>query len=55
MFKIKCCGNCQHCGLDLKALNCGVLIDKCGVTGKHIMRRWLSGFGCKAWEDENET
>jgi hypothetical protein len=52
-MRIKACGNCKHCRLDLKALNFGVLIDKCGVTGRHILHRWLGGYRCKAWRAED--
>lgn len=54
-MRIKACGNCKYCRLDLKALNCGVLIDKCGVTGRHILHRWIGGYRCKAWRAEDET
>ena len=53
MFKIKCCGTCLYCRLDLKALNCGVIVDMCGPTGETILRPWLSGFRCKMWRAEN--
>ena len=49
---IKVCRNCKHCQLDLKALNCGVLVDKCGVTGKTILHPFLGGFLCKNWSKE---
>jgi hypothetical protein len=49
---IKVCRNCKHCLLDLKALSCGVLVDKCGVTGKIILHPFLGGFLCKNWSKE---
>ncbi len=55
MFRVKVCGNCRHCRLDVKALNCGVLIDKCAVFKKHILHPFLGGFRCKFWRTEDEV
>ena len=52
-MRIKFCRNCKHCRLDLKALNCGVLVDKCGVTGETILHPWLGGYRCKSWRAED--
>lgn len=49
MAKYKACANCKHCGLDMKALDTGLLIDMCHLKKRHIRDRWFSGFWCKAW------
>jgi hypothetical protein len=47
MFPFKYCRNCKHCGLDMKALNIGVLIDKCHLHNILLLHPYLGK--CKDW------
>lgn len=40
------CHSCQKCALDTKALNCGVVIDKCYEYGHFILHPLFSGWRC---------
>ncbi len=51
MLRIKVCGNCKHCRLDIKALKCGVLIDKCGIDGRFYQAKTL---GVKIPKEQRE-
>ena len=51
MFPFKYCRNCKYCRLDIKALNIGVLIDKCGLHDCHLLYPFL--FRCKDWRKNN--
>lgn len=52
VFPFKCCRNCKHCGLDIKALlRCGVLIDKCYLHNRSILHPFLKK--CKSWRKDD--
>ena len=46
---MKHCSNCTYCVLDMKALNCCVVIDKCLKKGHLILHPFFSGFRCREY------
>ena len=52
---MKHCINCTHCVIDVKALNCGVVIDKCLKNGHLILRPFFSGFRCEDYRRDRPT
>ena len=47
MFPFKHCGNCKHCGLDMKALMFGFWVEKCHLHNHTIPHPYLKK--CKHW------
>ena len=46
---MKHCFNCTHCVIDIKAANCGVIIDKCLKKGHFILHPFFRGFRCEEY------
>ena len=46
------CSNCTYCVMDVKALNIGVVIDKCMKKGHLILHPFFSGFRCREYRKE---
>lgn len=52
MFPFKCCRNCQHYGMDMKALlRCGVVIYKCYLRKIYVLHPLLKK--CRDWRKDN--
>ena len=49
------CSSCQNLGIDIKALNGGVVIDKCYEFGFVVRIPWLSGFRCPRYRKVNKN
>lgn len=49
----KCCSNCDHCGIDMKALYMGFFIHKCFLEQHSILRPFWSGWRCEEWRKRN--
>jgi hypothetical protein len=47
------CSNCEHCGLDMRALSMRVYIHKCYKKRHHIFHPFWSGWLCKGWVKED--
>ena len=44
------CSSCDKCVLDTKALDSGVVIDKCQEFGFHVLHPLFSGWSCPRYE-----
>lgn len=40
------CSSCRNCVTDTRALLMGVCIEKCRLSGHHILHPFFSGFRC---------
>ena len=48
------CSSCRNLGMDTKkALDCGVVIDKCYEFGFYVLHPFLSGFRCPRYKEKN--
>ena len=49
------CFSCTKCGADMKALNCGVVIDKCYEFNFHVLHPLLNGWRCPRYQRNNSA
>lgn len=50
---LKRCSNCKHCIIDLRALSIGVLVHKCTLKKRNILRPFWSGRQCDEWRADD--
>ena len=51
MFPFKCCWNCKHCVVDMKALMLGLWVEKCFLHDRIILHPFLKK--CKHWRKDD--
>lgn len=50
------CSSCAYCILDIKALRyCGVIVDKCKLTGNLVLTPFIDGIMCKCYKKRFAT
>lgn len=50
------CSSCAYCILDIKALRyCGVVVDKCELTGNLVLTPFIDGIMCKCYKKRFDT
>ena len=51
---LKRCSNCEHCGIDMQAINrCSIFIMKCHKKKHHVLYPFWRGWLCKDWRAED--